>query len=328
VRHRLGRFEPKPGSSVYDSFDLHPRLAPLLSRALQEMLRVEVSPERPQRAGVTPATRRPGAGAGPGLLDPANGLRPFQGLSLPPGPDLLKVLKPGHPDRVWVVGLKDQLEELTRRLEIRLLDCEYEPGPDGFLAITGISPSIAAEVREHDPVLAGFVALRDRDRPLEIAERVFRVVSTTGAILVPHEAEVARLSVEERVERCIDRDRFMSVAARLRAAAGQELAAHATLPAGMAEVEDRGPGETSWERGGDDPRELVPEPYRDRVEAALREAGDPSLHGLLNAVTSVARDLPDFRERLELEKVGGALARRTPAPGPLRPEAARAPALV
>jgi hypothetical protein len=316
VRHRLGRFEPKPGSSVYDSLDLHPRRAPLLSRALQEMLRVEVSAHRPQPAGA-------------GLLDRAEGLRPFQGLSLPPGPDLLTVLRPGHPDRVWVVELKDALEELTRRLEIRLLACEYEPEPDGYLAITGISPSVSAEVREHDPVRAGFVALRDRDRPLVLAERIFRVVHTTGAILPPREeaAERERLSVEERVDRCFDRDRFLSAVAALRAAAGREL--HAIEPAldGMSSFDERGhdpaPGAESSGAYG----ERVSGTRRDRVEAALREGCDPTVYGLVNAVASVARDLPDVRERLELEALAGTLARWSPATDPRPAEEARAPAM-
>jgi hypothetical protein len=78
---------------------------------------------------------------------------------------------------------------------------------------------------------------------------------------------------------------------------------------------------------GDARRELVPGPYRDRVEAALGEACDHTVYGLVNAVASVARDLPDVRERLELEALAGTLARWSPATDPRPAEEARAPAM-
>lgn len=294
MRHRLGRFEPKPGSSVYDSFHLHSKLSPLLTRALENKLQTPLAPARTFAGGFTSVA----------LADDS---RHFHGLAVAPGPDLLSKLPYGHPDRVWVVSLKNQLEELARGLEFRLLDCEYEPGPDGFLAIAGTSPSIAARVREADPVVAGFVALRDRDEPVRVIPRVFRVVSATGTLAWVHEDEheFTDLLVEEQVLQCFDQDRFLPIAERLRRAADRELPGVSTLP--------------------DDE---VSEEHRETIEARWRDDGDRTVYGLMNAWTAVARDLPDFRERLMLEEQAGSLAGLTLGPRSRRLDRVPPPVLV
>ena len=307
MRHRLGRFEPKPGSSVYDSFHLHPKLAPLVTRALEEMLRVPLAPHAPHQlvAALPPEA--------PGLLHP-------RAMKLPPGPDLLSVIRPGHDDRVWVTEVKDELEELSRRFEIRLLACEYEPGPEGFIAIAGTSPSISAEVREHDPVMAGFVALRDRERPVQVMSRIFRVVCENGSIVSTHEQEIEAtgFTVEERVQRCFERDRFVRAVELLRRAAGQELPEPTEMLDEMWHMVRQGPEVAAQ----------IAEAYQELVIGHWHEANDPTVYGLLNAVTATARDLPDFRARLDLEGLGGSLARLVPGPGSRNPDSEHATALV
>lgn len=314
MRHRLGRFEPKPGSSVYDSMHLHTKLSPLLTRALLNRLESPSrgGPDAPQGGGLTAV-----ATAGVPWRPPVpEDRRRFPGLAVKPGPDLMTKLPYGHPDRVWVMSVKNQLEELARGLEFRLLDCEYEPGPDGFLAIAGTSPSIAASVRDADPVVAGFVAVRDREHPVRVIPRVFRVVSSTGALVWVRESEheFQGLLVEEQVMQCFDVDRFRAVAEQLREAADLELPDASFLP-----------DEAADERADDDGDES---PLRDQVEARWWDQGDRTAYGLANAVSGVARDLADFRTRLRLEELAGTLARLTLGPRSHRPDLVPPPVLV
>lgn len=298
MRHRLGRFEPKPGSSVYDSLHLHTKLSPLLTRALENKLQTPLAPVPAERG-----TRRAARDAF-GPVTRADDPRPFQGLAVAPGPDLLSQLRYGHPDRVWVVSVKNQLEEIARGLEFRLLACEYEPGPDGYLAIAGVSASIAARVREADPVVAGFVALRERELPVRVIPRAFRVVSATGALVSARDDEAGAhgFLVEEQVLQCFDHDRFLPVADQLRRAAAAELL---SLPEEVKQSGDR-----------------------ERIEARWREDGDRTLYGLMNAVSAEACDRPDFRERLALEELAGSLARLTHGPRSRRPDPVPPPVLV
>jgi hypothetical protein len=339
VRHRLGRFEPKPGSSVYDSFHLHPKLAPLVTRALEDMLHVPLSPHAAHE--VKPATP-PVPGGGPGSLYTASR---FKEMSLKPGPDLLTVIRPGHDDRVWVTEVKDELEELSRRYEIRLLACEYEPGPEGFIAIAGTSPSISAEVREHDPVMAGFVALRDGERPVRVMSRIFRVVCNNGSLLSAHEEEIDAkgYTVEERVQRCFDRDRFLRAVETLRLAASKELGQPGEMLDEMWHMMRQGPEvvgvitsayQEMMEAARDAESKMRSETMQDllmihraQIEAIFQEAGDPTVYGLMNAVTATARDLPSFRDRIDLEELGGSLARLDPGPRTRTPDPEHATAL-
>jgi hypothetical protein len=327
VRHRLGRFEPKPGSSVYDSFHLHPKLAPLVTRALEEMLRVPLSPNTPR--SLPPETTKPPGGGRPGSPSRSSA---FKDLSVRPGPDLLSVIRPGHPDRVWVTQVKDELEELSRRYEIRLLACEYEPGPDGFIAIAGTSPSISADVREHDPVMAGFVALRDRDQPLKVVSRIFRVVCQNGSILSAHEDEVdGGYTVEERVQRCFDRDRFVRAVKMLREAAAREIQHPQEMMDEMWHMYRQGPeaGQVIHDAyaemmgaSGVTPESIqaMKEAYQLLVHEHWNADGDHTVYGLMNAVTATARDQDDFRRRLDLEELGGSLARLDPGPRTRTPD--------
>jgi len=53
----------------------------------------------------------------------------------------------------------------------------------------------------------------------------------------------------------------------------------------------------------------------DEIERRFRDDGDDSFYGFTNAVTATARDLPDWRDRLDLEELAGYMARlRRPVP--------------
>jgi hypothetical protein len=284
---------------------LHTKLSPLLTRALVSQLETpsRAEPDVGQGLQLTAVT----AAGMPWRPPRADDRRRFPGLAVAPGPDLLAKLPYGHPDRVWVVSVKNQLEELTRDLEFRLLECEYEPGPGGFLAIAGASPSVADRVRDADPVVAGFVALRDGDQPVRVIPRVFRVVSSAGALVWVRddEREFSGLLVEEQVLQCFDHDRFHGIVEHLREAAEQELPEASFLP-----------------------DEVEAGPLREQVEARWWDHGDRTAYGLLNAVSEVARDLANVRERLALEGLAGVLARLTLGPRSHRPDPVPPPVLV
>jgi len=265
------------------------------------MLQVPLSPHLPDEP--------PGGGqAAPSWFRAVAENRP-----LPSGPDLLEVLESGHPDREWVVGVESELRTLSERSEIRLLACEFRPGPDGFLAIAATSPSLCAEVRRGDQVMAGFAALRDREQPLRVVSRIFREVCANGSIVSTREEQLegaASLTVPQRVRQCFERDRFLASVAVLRQAAAESVADPEEMMERMSDEMMR------LGRRGPEFYELMKE-----VSAARwREEEDRTLYGLLNAVTATARDLPDFRDRLDLEELGGALARLAPGPRHRRPD--------
>ncbi len=298
MRYRLGRFTPQPGSGFYDPLHRDPQWFPALTRALEEMLQLPLSRKAPPGAtmGARTAggTSEPSGPASRGLMSALSRLR---GRKPEPGPDLLTELALSDPDRGWVEAVHRRLADLSRRSEIRLLACDHEPGPSGFLAIAATSPALSAEVRTRDTVWGGFAALRDAGGPVRIWARVFRLVCQNGSLVSVREDFIEAADVEAQIERCFDRARFMSAVTALRAAATRHLP---------------------------DPRPMLDEGgymlHRGPIEARWREESDPTVYGLMNAMTSVARDLPDIRERLKLEEEAGSLARLRPRPRSRRPD--------
>jgi hypothetical protein len=126
------------------------------------------------------------------------------------------------------------------------------------------------------------------------------------------EREFQELLVEEQVMQCFDLERFRAVAGQLREAADLELPDASFLP-----------GEGVDERTDGDEN-----PLRDQVEARWWDQGDRTAYGLANAVSGVARDLADYRTRLELEELAGTLARLTLGPRSHRPDLVSPPVLV
>jgi hypothetical protein len=299
MRYRLGRFTPRPGSSDYDSLHLDPRIGPLLTEALQHNLQVRLSPPSPAGAagdasGDPRGPGTPNLGAVFVAMSRSAGRKPEQ------APDLLRALPKGDPDRKWVEAVHRRLRKLSRRFDIRLLACEREPGGSGFLAIAATSPALSADVRPRDTVWGGFVALRDSNRPVSVRARIFRLVCRNGSLVSVHEDGVEPADgVEEHVERCFDHARFMSAVEALRMGAAQRLEDPASRLDEMEYLLHRGLIERRW-----------------------REEGDRTVFGLINAITSVARDVPDMRERLDLEGMAGSLARVAPPPRTRQPDPA------
>jgi len=162
------------------------------------------------------------------------------------------------------------------------------------------------EVGPADRVQGG-VALRSTERQVFVHPYVFRLVCKNGCI-VAHvldtqevdlqgspSAEDAIEEVREAIRVCGSRASFSEVAGRMRTARETQ----ADLALNLLPMLRRLPGD----QGAHFLREI-----------SLRFLADEdrSRFGLLNAVTSVARDTPDPRLRWRLEEFGGGLLVRSP----------------
>jgi hypothetical protein len=224
--------------------------------------------------------------------------------------DLLPEIGKSHPDAGWVHGVYDGLLDLTRSIAVRLLACEYEPGPEGFLCIAATSPWVKGEVVPGDWVQAGFAAIRAGDRPLRLSRRIFRPVCANGSIVWVHESDVLAHDSQwsSTVIRSFDPRVFDGDLEVLRAAAAQTQPALDSLFDEMQRLFHEGAMSEElmmrWSEWDD----------RRRPEASS-ERGD-SLWDRMNDMTAYARQL-DWRERWELEELAGSLARLIP-PRPRR----------
>ena len=209
-------------------------------------------------------------------------------------PDLLQELPAGHGDSGWVASIHETLLELRERIHIQLLACEYVPSPHGFLCIAATSASVNGEVCLGDVVRAGFVALRARGT-VRVAPRVFRVIGGSGTLDVIEEETLGSDRVAETVRDSFEAARFSRV---VQALSETTIARGVPFDELLEALADRygEPGDSgvSW--------------MRDAVDA-LDALEHPRLWDQINALNEVARDLEDWRDRLELEAVAGSLAR-------------------
>lgn len=268
MRHRLGSFKPRPGSSDFARFHTRPGFAGPLTGALQEMLRLRLSraPEGPM-------------------------------------PDLLEALPARHPDRPWVEEVHARMSSLeARSTELRLLACEHEDGPDGFITIAASAPRVRIEVLPGDWMQVGFAAMREGEGPVRAWPRLLREVCGNGSLVCVDELDerVGAEDLGDAIERAFEPATYAQTVSDLDEARKVRIRDPRTFLDEMQRVlRDRALRNATAER----------------VVAAFEAEGDHSLYGLFNAVTSTARDLPDWRERRDLEEFAGRLARlRRPVP--------------
>lgn len=284
MRYRLGSFSPRPGSSDFANLHTDPHFGAPITRALEGMLRVRLSREGED-----------------------------------PRPDLLEALGQAHPDRSWVESVRDRMESLKRRgLGVRLLACEHEEGPDGFLTIAASAPDLKLEVLPGDWMQVGFAVMRDGSGPVRAWPRLLREVCANGSLVCVGELErhEGAEGTGEAIERFLDPARYEAAVEAFRAA-------RATAVPDPREYLD----EMGW-IGSEDlialrrQQRAEFEAYTAELEARLpeievrfEEEGDGSLYGLVNALTATARDVDDWPERLALEELAGSLAvLRRPVP--------------
>jgi hypothetical protein len=165
------------------------------------------------------------------------------------------------------------------------------------------------EVLPRDRVRGG-VALRATVQEIVVHPYVFRKVCSNGAIFARALAsqqiddiellgrEYALSAVRAAVQACSDEETFAAAAQAIRSATDSQADLALNLMPMLARLS-----------GADAARS---------ASAILRRFfrdGDSTRFGLMNAVTSVARDIRDPEARWELEKVGGAIAAEVlPAP--------------
>ncbi len=268
MRYRLGSFTPSPGSHDFERLLASDEFGAPMTGALEEMLRIRLS-----RAGGGPL------------------------------PDLLETLDARHPDRPWVEEVRGRLEGLQRGgLELRLLACEHEDGPDGFLTIAATAPSIQLEVFPRDRMQVGFAAMREGTGPVQAWPRLLREVCSNGSLVCIGEFErhEGAAGIGEAVERCF-------------APALYEPAVRALREARATAVPDPREYFDELMRLGEMSETMLE--YMYAVLDHFPDDEDDSLYGLVNAVTATARDVDDWPDRLDLEEQAGRLALlRRPVP--------------
>jgi hypothetical protein len=277
MRYQLGSFSPLPGSGDYAGYFEDQNIAGPMTRALEEMLRVR--------------------------------------LSLPPGagserqPDLLEKLGTAHRDKPWVEAVYQRMNRLRGdQLDLRLLACEYEADPDGFLTIAVSAPATRIEVFPDDWMQVGFAAMREGYGSVRAWPRLLREVCQNGSLVCVSElaSHEGGAGIGDAIETFLSPGHYESAIREL-----QETK--------LTTVHDPSEFLDEIQRA----MEVFGLPLSDLLERAAErfqdgEDGDDvddSLYGLVNAVTATARDLSDWRERLALEEMAGWLVRlRRPVP--------------
>ena len=192
------------------------------------------------------------------------------------------------------------LEAFTEEISARqgnVTDTFHQPGQ---LFVRSVLPQVE-EIRARDKVQNG-VALRATDAAVWVYPYVFRLVCKNGAIMA-HSAEgreVPNLEslpafeavalVREAVESCCERKAFATATEQMRTAAHQPIDAILNMMPFLSRVSS-----------------LSPQLARQIFGRFFHET-DRTRYGLMNAVTSVARDTQDHATRWRLEELGGLLA--------------------
>jgi len=276
MRYRLGSFLARPGSSDFNHL-LATGTGAQLTESLEEMLRVRLSAGLRKRV------------------------------------DLLQALDASHPDRPWVETIHARLIERSRSFKLRLLACDYEPGPKGFLTLAGSMPDLRVEVFEGDWMQIGFAAMREGQGTVRAWPRLLREVCRNGSLVC-----IAELDRHEGVEGIGDAiDRFLTpsyyepAVERLRESRATAVADPREYMDEMQRMIHRQP--IIQVLGGHADRSLS-EPLDLAVQRFNRQT-DRSLYGPFNAITATARDIDDWGDRLELEEFAGRIAwLRRPVP--------------
>jgi len=172
----------------------------------------------------------------------------------------------------------------------------------------------AADVRPGDPVRCG-VALRATGPHVDVHPYIWRQVCTNGAIMgiTADTVHVARIEVETETASTAFVGGFAEHLRRtIQACADPKYLAQSTdAMRGAADIEAEAVLSMlpHLVRMSDEERAQYVSILLDR----FAQDGDPSAYGLVNAVTSVARDTKDPEARWQLERAGGDLLDMAPA---------------
>lgn len=194
-------------------------------------------------------------------------------------PDLLEVLTPTDADWTWVNAVHEVMREHSRARELALLQCARDAS-GAWTGVAVLDELQRANVRRGDAVLGGFAILRDA-HGLAVYPRVYRQVCANGAVaarVIAVDVRTEGVSTEDAIRTCLSGAPFDAAVARFRAAAALQVDDDLRLLARAGLTRD--PGEV----------------------LAAREDRDPTVWGLVNALTALARRAPGLPERVGLER--------------------------
>ncbi len=209
---------------------------------------------------------------------------------------------------------EDMLGAFTEEISARqgkVTETFHQPGQ---LFVRSVLPQ-TLEIRARDNVQSG-VALRATDTTAWVYPYVFRLVCQNGAIMaraaegweIPHLDRVptfeAVFLVRSAVKSCCEGNAFATAADHMRTAAHQPIDAALSMMPFLSRVAS-----------------LSPELMRQIFGRFFRE-NDLTRYGLMNAVTSLARDTRDHATRWRLEELGGRIAVMEPPQPALDDDAA------
>lgn len=228
---------------------------------------------------------------------------PFPSRKTAGGDDLLDLLRRGGNERGLPLfeHVRDTLLELGVPIEVDL--CEHREGDTWFAVL---SPRLGRDLGRDDRICAGLcVSWSETGRFESFAtERLFRVACSNGTLVECEQGQTVRgkaLSARSR------RSSVDAVIARSFAGPGLDLDV-ARLEHTLQQMLPS-PYEALLHMLSEG---VIDEPERDRIQRAFSEANDPTVYGLINAVTAVARRLrttDDWRRSFHLERLGGEILR-------------------
>jgi len=229
-------------------------------------------------------------------------------------PCLLESLAPDSPERGWLGELLEVLESSSSAAgKLTLEACEAQPGPRRPIVLALSARGVAGEIRPGDVVCAGAAVHAREDGGLELRPRVYRLACANGAMLVGGTIAARELQpgdVRQTLAGLLGRPVFERIVAPLQAAAAQPVTEEWIRAQLMRLI---------WTQAMDARRQ------RDRADRTVRvldefdRGGDRTAWGLINAITSAAKDRPDWVSRLDEERGAAGILAALERPLPQRP---------
>lgn len=211
----------------------------------------------------------------------------------------------------------EALESVPQTVKIDRCHCR---GGDLFLSL--VAPKLKRPVKRGDLICGGFY-LANSETDLcdtEAGERVFRMVCSNGAIIEVQQGQ--KMIVERRPVGGISRD-FCDWPVELKAVVRRSFDAEC-----FGDDVAQFASTMSIATGATEPllhlaaQGLIDEEELPGIEAAFNRAGDQTVFGLVNAITQAAhalRDGDNWRQALEMERLGGEIIRGDHLPPSLVP---------
>jgi hypothetical protein len=206
--------------------------------------------------------------------------------------------------RGFTRDLLDEMDAAIRSVgrDVRFQHADVQPGS---MFVAAYSPSIAGEVGVGDFVYGGVYLLHEEKAHTEAGIRVYRVACCNGALSEVGEGQ--RLEFASDSPPSAWRANLRAIVSR--GFEGGHLDAEAARLRHTLETMLASPYEHLLHLAAEG---LITENEQARIQHAFDEAGDSSVYGLVNAVTTQAhaeRSAGGWRRALEIERLGGEIAR-------------------